>query len=166
MGLTRTPAGVSWCTGDRGYEHYLRRKCPHEVKRRLLVALVDKFQWTMLYYPFPEFPINQKGEDGRNAERKFEWTAIADGVLLSADTCGRSGIESRVEPDWRVGSLPTLSYSDDLRITAKQGEKIVLCRGVAENITWFRHYRQDKDGLKTVPTKEVAFAQDKLLCNA
>jgi hypothetical protein len=88
----------------------------------------------MLYYPCPEFPINQKGEDGRNAERNFEWTAIADGVLLSADTCG---IESRVEPDWRVGSLPILSYSHDLRITAKQGEKIVLYRGVEENITGF-----------------------------
>jgi hypothetical protein len=46
-------------------------------------------------------------------------------------------IESRVEPDWRVGSLPILSYSHDLRITAKQGEKIVLYRGVEENITGF-----------------------------
>jgi hypothetical protein len=59
-----------------------------------------------------------------------------------------------------------LSYSHDLRIKAKKGEKIVLYRAVEENITWFRHYRQDKDGLKIVSPKDVGFAQDKLLWSA
>jgi hypothetical protein len=46
-----------------------------EVKRRLLVALVDKYKRTMHYLPFPEFRITEyHGEYRKNAERKFEWT--------------------------------------------------------------------------------------------
>lgn len=133
-----------------------------EVKRRLFVALIDKYQWVMLSLPFPGFRIPEGG--GQNApERNFRWIDVADGVMLPVHAfC----VELKPQPKSFQERLPTLSYTHDLRIKGDKGEKITLYRASEDGTTWFRHYRQDKDGLKIVSTKEVAFAEDKLLSDA
>lgn len=129
-----------------------------EVKRIFLKALFDKYQWRMLFLPLPEFRIEEKG-----VERDFKWLDVADGVLLPASLFT---VQTEISPDqeWPP-KPPILSFSDDLLHIKANTKKIVLYRASKENIFWFRHYRQDSDGLRIVSPKEVAFTEDKLLQN-
>lgn len=133
-----------------------------EVKRRLLVALIDKYQWVMLSLPFPEFRITEKTPKG-STERKFEWIDIADGIMLPVHAfC----VEVKTDPEHSREQLPVLSYVDDLRIKAPSSGKITLYRAPIEGDSWYRHYRQDKNGLMIVPSQNGAIEGDRLLSTA
>lgn len=133
-----------------------------EVKRRLLVALIGKYSWEMLSLPYPEFRLQEK-EGSDIIERDFRWTDIADGVMLPVSIFA---IEQQPQPDSFVQYLPTLSYTDNLRIKRNLGERITLYSASEDGKSWFRHYRQDKDGLKIVSANEVSFDKDRLLSSA
>lgn len=133
-----------------------------EVKRRLLVALIDKYQWVMLSLSFPEFPIEEKTPQ-YSSSRKFEWIDIADGIMLPVHAfC----VEVKTGPEHSQEQLPVLSYTDDLRIKSPKDGKITLYRAPTEGDSWYRHYRQDKDGLLIVPSRDGAIEGDKLLSGA
>ncbi|KAJ5651178.1 uncharacterized protein N7484_004901 [Penicillium longicatenatum] len=128
-----------------------------EIKRRLLVALLDKYQWIILCLPFPE--MNFKEENDESVARGFKWTDLVDGVLLPVYAFA---VEQFDPPE----GLPTLSYTYDhqIKIAAKKGTNVY--RPSKEGTAWFRHYRQDDDGLKIVSSRKVAFAKDGLLSHA
>jgi hypothetical protein len=133
-----------------------------EVRRRLLAALVGKYSWEMLSLPYPEFRLQDKeGQD--TIERDFRWTDVADGVMLPVSIFA---VEQQPQPDSFVQSLPTLSYTHDLRIKCNPGERITLYSASDDGKAWFRHYRQDKDGLKIVSANDVAYDEDGVLCSA
>ncbi|KAJ5647785.1 hypothetical protein N7490_004157 [Penicillium lividum] len=133
-----------------------------EIKRRLLAALIDKYSWEILAFPYPEFRIQDK--EGENIiERGFKWTDVADGVMLPVDIFA---IEQQPKPDSSVYNFPTLSYIQDLRIKSNPGEKITLCSASEDGKACFCHYRQDRDGLKIVSANDVAFDEDRVLSSS
>ncbi|KAJ5547920.1 hypothetical protein N7513_005154 [Penicillium frequentans] len=127
-----------------------------EIRRRLLVALLDKYQWTILLLPFPELSFTNENDD---VPRNFKWSDIADGALLPIKAFGVEHHDPQEE-------LPTLIYTHDLRIKAPVNKLITLFRASKEGAAWFRHYRQDEDGLSIVSNREVAFTEDRLLSDA
>jgi hypothetical protein len=133
-----------------------------EVKRRLLAALIDKYSWEMLSLPYPEFRLQDKvGPD--TAERYFKWTDVADGVLLPVSIFA---VEQQPQPDSSVQTLPTLSYTHDLRIKHDTDEEVTLYSASEDGKSWFRHYRQDENGLKIISPNDVIFDKDRLLSSA
>lgn len=133
-----------------------------EVKRRLLVALIDKYSWEMLSLPYPDFRLQDKtGSD--TAERDFKWTDVADGVMLPVSIFA---VEQQPQPDSSAQTFPTLSYIDDIHIKYPTGEKITLYSASQDGKTWFRHYRQDENGLKIVSANDAIFDEDRLLSSA
>jgi hypothetical protein len=52
----------------------------NEIKRRFLSALLEKYQWMMLFLPFLECQIEEKRE-AKTIERPFQWTDIVDGAF-------------------------------------------------------------------------------------
>ncbi|KAJ5129610.1 uncharacterized protein N7515_005649 [Penicillium bovifimosum] len=133
-----------------------------EVKTRLLQALIDKYSWEMLMLPYPEFRLQDK-EGPDTIERGFRWTDVADGVMLPVSMFA---VEQQPPPHSFVQTWPTLSYTHDLRIKSSPGERIVLYSASPDGKAWFRHYRQDKDGLRIVSASEVTFDEDRLLSSA
>ncbi|KAJ6164441.1 hypothetical protein N7470_003113 [Penicillium chermesinum] len=139
-----------------------------DVKRQFLSALIAKNQWEMFFLPLPECRIKEKAKEG-TVERKFRWLSIADGALLPL---GLFLVESHPSPGFTEDNLPQIIFSDehfgsdDLRLKAKEGQVIGLFRAAKETVTWFRHYRQDEDGLRIVSPRVVAFAEDALFESA
>lgn len=134
-----------------------------EVKTRLLRALVDKYQWEILMLAFPESLGRKEDDQDGPAGRGFRWTDVVDGVMLPIDAfC----VEVQDGPEASQGSLPILSYTNGLHIKGRKDNRICLFRPSAGSASWFRHYRQDGDGLKCVSNKEVAFGQDRILSTA
>lgn len=134
-----------------------------EVKTRLLRALIDKYQWLMLLLAFPEDSLMQEEGQDVPVGRKFRWTDVVDGVMLPIRAfCVEVRDGSETSPE----SLPILSYTDDLRMKGRHGIGISLCRPSAGTACRFRHYRQDKDGLKFVSTNETTFGRDGILSNS
>ncbi|KAJ5238802.1 hypothetical protein N7468_003421 [Penicillium chermesinum] len=125
-----------------------------DVKRQFLSALIAKNQWEMFFLPPPSV---------------FRWLSIADGALLPL---GLFLVESHPSPGFTEDNLPQIIFSDehfgsdDLRLKAKEGQVIGLFRAAKETVTWFRHYRQDEDGLRIVSPRVVAFAEDALFESA
>ncbi|KAH6952927.1 hypothetical protein DER45DRAFT_597662 [Fusarium avenaceum] len=105
-------------------------------------ALIDKYQWMMLNLPFPEMHFIQK--DG-NETRRFEWIDISDGALLPVSLFL---VEDSVLPEAET-NLPILKFSTTLILKA-QKKSFTLLQVSAEDPVWFRHYRQDEDGLRIV----------------
>ncbi|KAL4897482.1 hypothetical protein BDV59DRAFT_45255 [Aspergillus ambiguus] len=107
-----------------------------EIKKRFLSALVEKYQSTMLFWPFLECPVEAK-RGKETIERPFQWTDIVDGVLLSADLFG---VESHVDPEVPAKKQPIFSFSDtdfiseELRIKAPDGETMSLFRASTDSI--------------------------------
>lgn len=126
-----------------------------EIRRKLLVALFDKYQWTILLLPFPELSFTDE-IDGE--QRKLKWSDVADGALLPVKAFAVEHHDPQEE-------LPTLIYTHDLRIKASVNKLIFLFRASKEGAAWFCHYRQDEDGLKIVSNREIAFT-DGLLSDA
>ncbi|PIG80511.1 hypothetical protein AARAC_001636 [Aspergillus arachidicola] len=124
-----------------------------EIKRRLLSALVDKYQGMMFFLPFLECP----------------WTDVVDGALLPV---GLFLVESHPDPELPLDKQPTFHFSDerfisdDLRVKAPDGQTMRLFRVSPDQITYFRHDRQDLDGLRIVSSRAVPVAEDPLLANA
>ncbi|KIA75550.1 hypothetical protein HK57_00689 [Aspergillus ustus] len=138
------------------------------IKRQFLAVLIEKFQWEMLLLPFPECRIQERRcEDGEEEllERDWKWTDVVDGALLPISLF-KVAVESPLGKLQYCG-LPVLSFSydnDALHITAgPAGQKMDLIRSSSEDITYFRHYRQDNDGLRIVSPQDVAFGDDPLL---
>ncbi|KAJ5566116.1 hypothetical protein N7535_007754 [Penicillium sp. DV-2018c] len=133
-----------------------------EVKRRLVQALIDKYSWEMLMLPYPEFQLRE-GKGLVTIERGFRWTDLADGVMLPVSLFA---VEQQPPPHSFVPALPTLSYTHDLRIKSNPGERITLYSASPDGKAWFRHYRQDKDGLHIVSSNDIAFDEDTLLSSS
>lgn len=116
-----------------------------QIKRRFFDALVKKSQWMMLFLPYPEFQV----KDRQGNERSFQWMDIVDGVMLPVSLFL---VEDYVDPDFRADQQPTVHFSneDQIRIRAPEGGRVRLFRAAKEQMTYFRHYRQDPDGLKIV----------------
>ncbi|KAI6776502.1 hypothetical protein HG530_000447 [Fusarium avenaceum] len=114
----------------------------HEIKRILLQALVEKYQWMMLNLPFPEMHFIR---EGGNETRRFEWIDISDGALLPVSLFL---VEDSVLPEAET-NLPILEFSTTLILKA-QKKSFTLLQASAEDLAWFRHYRQDEDGLRIV----------------
>ncbi|KAM0192360.1 hypothetical protein ACHAPI_008307 [Fusarium lateritium] len=115
----------------------------NEIKRILLEALIKKYQWMMLCLPFPEMQFKQ--EENENETRRFDWIDISDGALLpvSLFLVEESALLEAEK------NLPILEFSTTLTLKAKK-KSFTLLQGSLKNFTWFRHYRQDKDGLRIV----------------
>ncbi|EAW17141.1 uncharacterized protein NFIA_005010 [Aspergillus fischeri NRRL 181] len=132
-----------------------------KIKRRFLSALVDKYQWMMLFLPFPE-----KGQDSK---RPFQWTDIVDGALLPVYLFI---VEDHVDPDSTAATQPTLHFSDadftseKLLLKAPDRQKMRLFRVSEDHVTYFRHYRQDSDGLRIVSSRLVSLTDDPLVSGA
>jgi hypothetical protein len=132
-----------------------------KIKRRFLSALVDKYQWMMLFLPFPE-----KGQDSK---RPFQWTDIVDGALLPVHLFL---VEDHVDPDSTAATQPTLHFSDadftseKLLLKAPDRQKMRLFRISEHHVTYFRHYRQDSDGLRIVSSRSVSLTDDPLVSGA
>ncbi|GAB1193440.1 hypothetical protein APSETT444_002656 [Aspergillus pseudonomiae] len=139
-----------------------------EIKRRFLSALVDKYQWMMLFLPFWECQVEEEGATG-TVKRPFQWTDIVDDALLPASLFL---VESHTDPELPLEKEPTLHFSDedfiseDLRVKARDGQRMSLFRVSEDYITYFRHYRQDSNGLRIVSSQTVTVAEDPLLANA
>ncbi|KAE8406699.1 hypothetical protein BDV37DRAFT_269732 [Aspergillus pseudonomiae] len=139
-----------------------------EIKRRFLSALVDKYQWMMLFLPFWECQVEEEGATG-TVKRPFQWTDIVDDALLPASLFV---VESHTDPELPLEKEPTLHFSDedfiseDLRVKARDGQRISLFRVSKDYITYFCHYRQDSNGLRIVSSQTVTVAEDPLLANA
>ncbi|KAJ5525837.1 hypothetical protein N7494_012487 [Penicillium frequentans] len=98
-------------------------------------------------------------DENDGVPRNFKWSDIADGALLPIKAFGVEHHDPQEE-------LPTLIYTHDLRIKAPVNKLITLFRASKEGAAWFRHYRQDEDGLNIVSNREVAFPEDRLLSDA
>ena len=136
-----------------------------EIKRRFLSALVKKYQWMMFFLPFPELQVEEKRE-AEVIRRPFQWTDIVDGALLPV---GLFLVESHAAPELSSENQPLLCFSDegftseDLRVKAPEGQMMSLFHASKDQITYFRHYRQDSDGLRIVSSRSVSAAEEPLL---
>lgn len=134
------------------------------VKKRFLSALIEKSQWEILLLPFPECRVRERQEDSF-VERDFRWLSIADGALLPVSLFL---VEEHTTPGTTEDNLPKIIFSDenfsseDLRLQAKDMQTISLFRATRDDVTYFRHYRQNKDGLRIVSSRVVDFAEDVL----
>jgi hypothetical protein len=132
-----------------------------KIKRRFLSALVDKYQWMMLFLPF--------SEKGQYSKRPFQWTDIVDGALLPVHLFL---VEDHVDPDSNAATQPTLQFSDanftseKLLLKAPDRQKMRLFRISEDHVTYFRHYRQDSDGLRIVSSRSVSLTDDPLVSGA
>ncbi|KAB8271100.1 hypothetical protein BDV30DRAFT_250262 [Aspergillus minisclerotigenes] len=139
-----------------------------EIKRRFLSALVDKYQMMMFFLPFLECAVEEKRTTG-SIQRPFQWTDVVDGALLPVSLFL---VESHTDPELPLEKEPTFHFSDerfnsdDLRVKAPDGQTMSLFRVSPDQITYFRHYRQDLDGLRIVSSRTVTVAEDPLLANA
>jgi len=139
-----------------------------EIKRRFLSALFEKFQSMMLLVPFLECHIEETQME-ETIKRPFQWTDIVDGALLPVDLFL---VESSTNPELPKEKQPILHFSDekfvseDLRVKAPEGQTMTLYRASIDQITYFRHYRQDSNGLRIVSSRTVTVAEDPLLTNA
>ncbi|KAK6810946.1 hypothetical protein RU639_013259 [Aspergillus parasiticus] len=139
-----------------------------EIKRRFLSALVDKYQGMMFFLPFLECPVKEKRTTG-SIQRSFQWTDVVDGALLPVSLFL---VESHTDPELPEEKQPTFHFSDDrfisedLRVKAPDGQTMSLFRVSPDDLTYFRHYRQDLDGLRIVSSRTVTVAEDPLLANA
>ncbi|RAH67893.1 uncharacterized protein BO66DRAFT_430210 [Aspergillus aculeatinus CBS 121060] len=136
-----------------------------KVKRRLLVALFDKYTWGMLALPYPE--SIQDVHTG--VERDFRWTDVADGAVLPVHAfCVE---QKTAAPDPNHQELESLkpSYTETHNVcihSCSPTKRITLFRASKEGMACFRHYRQDKDGLKIVSAEDTAFVDDSVLGKA
>ncbi|KAI9042480.1 uncharacterized protein KD926_005561 [Aspergillus affinis] len=145
-----------------------------EIKRVFLTALIKRYQWTMLLLPLPEFQVKElRGQEVYM--RDFAWTDIVDGVLLPIGVCVDTLIRPKSpptnptpprdpekDPEEKLRrSLPTLTYTDTLRIKPREdgGGTLVVYSGEKQDDVWFRHYCQNSDGLRIV-TPRVAGPED------
>jgi hypothetical protein len=136
-----------------------------EIKRRFLSALVEKYQLMMLFLPFPEFQIEERGG---TSKRAFQWTDVIDGALLPV---GLFLVESHADENLPAEKQPTLHFSDgnfvsdELRLKGPDGQAMNLFRLSKDHVTYFRHYRQDSDGLRIVSSRSVELSDDPLLAD-
>jgi hypothetical protein len=139
-----------------------------EIKRRFLSALLEKYQLMMLFLPFLECQVEEKREE-ETIKRPFQWTDIVDGALLPVSLFL---VESYADPELPAEKQPTLRFSDQrfisecLHLKAPDGQTMSLFRACKDHITYFRHYRQDSNGLRIVSSRTVTLAEDSLLAKA
>jgi len=143
-----------------------------DINKAFLVALIKRYQWTMLLLPLPDENLVKELHGQQLVTRNFRWSDIADGVLLPIGVFIDTLIKAKVQPtnptplkdpkqdpeeQLRL-SLPILSFENTLIIKAREGMTLTLFnRGESGEITWFRHYRQNADGLRIVsPEKNTA----------
>ncbi|KAJ5683366.1 hypothetical protein N7462_006531 [Penicillium macrosclerotiorum] len=135
------------------------------IKRRFLSALVEKYQWMMMFLPFPECLIEERGG---TMKRPFQWTDVVDGAFLPV---GLFLVESHADENLPAEKQPTLQFSDEnfesdeLRVKGPGGQAMSLFRVSKDHITYFRHYRQDSDGLRIVSSRSVDVSDDDLLAS-
>lgn len=106
---------------------------------------------------------------GSETDRDFKWIDIADGLLLPV---GLFLVPSKPDPDFPRDNWPTLILSDNntIRITSNENagvnHKVTILDISNDDIVWFRHYRQDADGLHIVSPKVSAIKEDSILSKA
>jgi hypothetical protein len=131
-----------------------------EIKKRFLSALVEKYQGMMLFLPFFE---------GQIEKRPLKWVDIVDGALLPVSLFL---VEDHVDPDLPAEKQPVFQFSDekfvseDLYVKAPDDQTLSLFRTSKDSITYFRHYRQDSNGLRIVSSRTTRVEDEPLLQNA
>jgi len=117
----------------------------------------------MLFLPFPEFEIEEETTEWIT-QRKLRWLDIVDGVLLPTSFFL---VESHTDPELPLEKELTLHFNQDLRIQARANKKVTLYRASGDCVTWFRHYRQDSDGLRIVspPPSQKNMVLPKTICS-
>lgn len=124
-----------------------------ETKARFFRTLIDMYQWEILMMGFPE--------DSQFASEGFKWQDVLSGVMLPVHAFA---VEIRDAPASTPIDLPVLSYTNEIRIKGRNGKKVTLYRPTDEENKWFRHYRQDDNGLRIISNRETTFEQDTILC--
>lgn len=89
-----------------------------EIKRWLLVSLVEKYRWMVLELPGPEFRI-----ENESGTRSLERIDVPDSIFLPLHLFL---VESKADPEVDETSVPVLSFSDCLTIKAAKGKTIIL----------------------------------------
>ncbi|OGM41149.1 hypothetical protein ABOM_009857 [Aspergillus bombycis] len=111
---------------------------------------------------------SRRGNDG-DRQTALPVDGCLDGAFLSA---GLFIVESHTGPELPAEKQPKLHFSDenfiseDLRVKAPDSQRMSLFRVSKDHITYFRHYRQDSNGLRIVSSQTVTMADDPLLANA
>lgn len=126
-----------------------------ETKARFFRALIDMYQWEILMMGFPE--------DSQFASEGFKWEDVLSGIMLPVHAFA---VEILDAPGSTRIDLPVLTYTNEIRIKGRNGKKVTLYRPTDEERKWFRHYRQDDDGLKIVSNRQTAFEQDTFLSSS
>ncbi|KAF5002374.1 hypothetical protein FGRMN_386 [Fusarium graminum] len=130
-----------------------------KIKGILLKALVEKYQWMMLNLPFPE--LRFEDEEKKGAARSFEWIDVPAGALLPVSLFL---VKESVDPQVDKTTLPILEFSAALTLKARE-KTFTILNGHLRDLKWFRHYRQDEDGLRivnpnTIKDAERSYMQD------
>jgi hypothetical protein len=148
----------------------------NEIKRLFLAAMIERYQWTMLLLPYPDEKLVKELREQQTVGRNFRWLDIVDGVLLPIGVFIDTLIRAKVQPTNPTPlkdpkqdqeellrlSLPILRFENSLLIVPRKGRTLTLfSRGPSGEITWFRHYRQNEDGLRIVSPVENAAAEEK-----
>jgi hypothetical protein len=124
-----------------------------ETKARFFRALIDMYQWKILMMGFPE--------GSRFALEGFEWEDVLSGAMLPVHAFAVQ-IQDAPAGTTQI-DLPVLSYTNEMRIKGRNGKKVTLYGPTDEEKKWFRHYRQDDDGLKIISNRETTYEQDTIL---
>lgn len=95
---------------------------------------------------------------GENETQRFEWIDVSEGALLPIILFL---VEDSVLPEAEA-NLRILEFFTTLILKA-QKKSFTLLQASAEDLAWFRHYRQDEDGLRIVNPDTVIPAENSVL---
>ncbi|KAI6765988.1 hypothetical protein HG530_007058 [Fusarium avenaceum] len=126
-----------------------------QTKARFFRALIDMYQWEILMMGFPG--------DSQFASEGFKWEDVLSGIMLPVHAFA---VEIRDASGSTQVDLPVLNYTNGIHIKGRNGKKVTLYRPTDEEKKWFRHYRQDDDGLKIISNRETTFEQDTILSSS